>query len=70
MSKDLQRREQAYKCGLDTEKLNFNSRPSLSMRRKHLKIPGEENKHLNCALDPKDHTFQLKIETFKLEINP
>ena len=35
----------------------FDSRPSLSMRRKHLKVPEEDNKHPKCSLDLEDQTF-------------
>jgi len=48
----------------------FKTRPSLSTRRKHLTILGEENKYPNCALDSKDQTFKSKIDTFKLKTNP
>ena len=41
------------------------SRPSLLTRRKHLTVPGEEKKHPNCALDPKDRTSKSKMKTFK-----
>jgi len=47
----------------------FKLRPSLSMRRKLVKMPREENKHTNRPLNPKDGTFKSKIETFKLKIN-
>jgi len=34
------------------------------MKRKHLKILVEENKHINCALDLEDRTSKSKIENF------
>ena len=40
------------------------------MRRKHLTVLGEENKHPNCVLDPKDQTFKSKDQDFQVEDQP
>jgi len=53
MPEDPKRRKQEHKRALDHKRSNFESRPSLLARRKHLKVPKEENKHLNCALNAK-----------------
>jgi len=46
-----------------TSKINT---PSQDLNEKETsEDPEEENKHPNSALNPKDHTFKLKIKTFK-----
>jgi len=48
------------KRALDLEDQHSKLRPSLSTRRKRLKIPREENKHTNVPLALKDRTFKSK----------
>jgi len=53
---------------LQPRRSNPKSRPYLSIRRKHLKISGEENKHLKRALNPEDQALNFRIKSFKSDI--
>jgi len=56
------RREQAPKRATDPEKIKLSSQNRLFQReKKHLKVPREENKHLNRSFDPEYQTFKSKL---------